>query len=189
MKTVIYLIRHSEGLKRKVNIVNSDNLQLTNEKTPLSVNGEKKAEILSKCLEMKNIDLIISSNYVRAISTAKYICEKNDKDLHIIETFGERRHGVSSWDELPENFELRQMQDKDFKVGDGESQLEVANRMYDSLIKVLKENLGKRIAIVSHATAITFLFMKLGQYRDNCIYFKDKVIMDENFKWNAPGSV
>jgi len=186
MKTVIYLVRHSEGLKRKVNIINSDSLQITNEKNPLSVNGEKKAEELSKIAEMKYIDLVISSNYVRTISTAKYICDVNDKDLHIIETFGERKHGVSSWDELPENFELKQMQDKDYKIENGESQVEVATRMYDSLVKVLKENLGKRIVIVSHATAITFLFMKLGKYKDNCVYFKDSIVIDKDFKWNAP---
>ena len=33
---------------------------------------------------MQNIDLVIASNYVRAISTAKYLAEKNNKDLYLI---------------------------------------------------------------------------------------------------------
>lgn len=36
------------------------------------------------------------------------------------------------------------------------------------------------------ATAITFLFMKLGLYKDNCIYYNNKKLIDSNFKWNAP---
>lgn len=186
MKTIIYLIRHSEPMKKPINVVNSDSLQITNEKNPLSVNGEKKAELLSNIDELSNIDVVISSHYVRAISTAKYIADKNNIDLNIIETFGERRFGINNWDDKPQDFEYKQMTDPNFKVGNGESQNEVAERMYNSLMKVLIENKGKRIAIVSHVTAITFLFMKFGSYSDNKLYFDGKILMDENFKYNAP---
>lgn len=187
MNTTIYLIRHSEGINPKPNyVINSDILQVQNEKWPLSVKGEKKAEKLSLIQEMKNIDVVISSNYVRAMSTAKYIAEQNNKELNIIEPFGERKFGITSWDQLPTGFEKRQIEEPTFKMENGESQKEVAERMYKALTKVLTKNKGKRIAIVSHATAITFLFMKLGQYKDNCIYFKDNVIIDKNFRWNAP---
>jgi len=51
--TTIYLIRHSEPMKRKpIQFNNSDSLQIWNEKAPLSVNGEKRAELLSKSEEM-----------------------------------------------------------------------------------------------------------------------------------------
>ena len=105
MKKIVYLIRHSELMKNKINLINNDCLQLTNEKNPLSIVGEKKAEELSNKEELKNIDLIISSNYVRAISTAKYIADKNNKDIYIDEMFGERKHGINSWNELPQDFE------------------------------------------------------------------------------------
>lgn len=187
MKTTIYLIRHSEPMKRKpIQFNNNDSLQIWNEKAPLSVNGEKKAEHLSKSDEMKNIDLVIASNYVRAISTAKYIAEENNLDLYIDESFSERKHGVNSWDELPEGFEIRQMTDSKFKMPNGENQIEVANRMYNALLDVLRKNEGKRIAIVSHATAIAFLFIKLGKFTEEGIYINDKVIIAKDFKWNAP---
>ena len=32
----------------------------------------------------------------------------------------------------------------------------------------------------------TFLFIKLGAYKNNSVYFKDKVVIPENFVWNAP---
>jgi len=186
MKTVIYLIRHSEPMKKKIDLINNDSLQITNEKNPLSIIGEQKALALSKIDELKDIDLVISSNYVRAMSTAKYIAENNNKDLYLNENFGERKFGVSDWSQKPQGFEKRQLVDLDYKIGDGESHNEVAERMYDSLMKTVNENIGKRIVIVSHATAILFLLMKFGTYSDNKLYFNGKVLIDENFKWNAP---
>lgn len=186
MKTIVYLIRHSEPMKKKINLINNDNLQVTNEKNPLSITGEKRAEELSNKEEMQNIDLVIASNYVRAISTAKYIVEKNNKDLYINEMFGERKHGINSWDELPQGFESKQMADPNFKVGNGESQNDVANRMYNTLMQIIEENQGKRIAVVTHATAIMFLFMKFGSYQDSKLYFNNQILIDENFEWNAP---
>ena len=83
----------------------------------------------------KNFDIVISSNYVRAISTAKYFTK--DK-LFIDDNFGERKFGVNSWDELPSGFELRQNDDENYKIGDGESQKEVRERVYKALMKVIK---------------------------------------------------
>ena len=69
MNTTVYLMRHSEPTNIAKNILTKDSLQVQNEKTILSSNGEKKAEILSKDQEMQNIDVVIASNYIRAIST------------------------------------------------------------------------------------------------------------------------
>jgi len=187
MQTTVYLIRHSKPMKEEViNLINSDNLPTYGIKNALSVEGEKRAEDLSKWKELQKIDLVISSNYVRAMSTAKYIAYENDKPIYINENFGERKHGILEWSELPEGFEQRQKDEPEYKIGNGESQIEVANRMYDALTSTLKENKGKRIAIVSHGTAITFLFMKLGEYKNDTVYFKDKVVIPEKFNWQAP---
>ena len=183
---VIYLIRHSEGLKNKNDILNTDSLQIMNEKNPLSVNGEERAEKMANMKELENIDVVISSNYVRAIATAKYIASRNNLSLNIIESFGERKFGINSWDELPENFEKRQIDEIDLKTTNGESRREVAERMNYSLNKVLDEYYQDRIAIVSHATAITFLLMKLGEYKEERLYFKNNLVISKDFSWSAP---
>lgn len=187
-RTVIYLIRHSEPLNDKKYISSSDSLQIENEKNPLSVEGEEKAKKLCLIGEMQNIDLVISSNYVRAISTAKYLAHQNKIDINIIEDFGERKFGINSWDEKPKNFTQRQLEDENYKMPNGESRKETADRMYNALFKVLNEYSGKRIAIVSHGTAITYLFMKMFNYKKGTmnIQFNGKSIIDENFIWNAP---
>lgn len=186
MITTIYLMRHSEPLKGTNYIINNDSLQVRNEKNPLSVTGEKKAEVLSKQKEFQNIDSVFSSNYVRAVSTAKYFSNVNNISLNIDENFGERKFGIDSWEELPQGFEKNQITDPNFKMPKGECQTEVANRMYESLLDVLNTNKGKRVIIVSHATAITFLFIKLGLYKNDCISFNNKILIDKDFVWNAP---
>ena len=54
--TTVYLIRHSTKFNVKENIESyntTDNKQLRTEKSMLTIEGEKRAEILSKQLEMQ----------------------------------------------------------------------------------------------------------------------------------------
>jgi len=82
-KTIIYLIRHSEQSREKLSVDPGLSDQEKNEKIPLSPNGEILADRLSEITELKGIDTIYSSNYVRTISTAKYIALKNGLELNI----------------------------------------------------------------------------------------------------------
>lgn len=158
MKTTIYLIRHSEPFKVHRGITNvNESIFIENQKSPLSINGEKIAEQWANNDEFKNLDVVYSSNYVRAMSTAKYFAHNNNLKVNIDERFNERIHGVDSWEELPSNFEANQFEDEDYKVGYGESQKNVQVRMYSALVSVMDKYKGKRIAIVSHSTAIAFL--------------------------------
>ena len=157
--TTIYLIRHSKTLKVN-NAFNSDNLQIQNEKYSLSIEGEQIAREKLSNEEFENIDNIYSSNYVRAIQTAKYLADKNNLEINIDSDLGERKFGINSWNELPDDFERKQFLDENYKLGNGESQKEVRDRMYNSIVKILTDNNDKRIAIISHGTAITFLLKK-----------------------------
>lgn len=185
MKTTIYISRHSQPMKLNFD-KSSDCLQLQNEKQILSIEGERRAKILSELDELKNVDVVISSNYVRAIETAKYISEKNNKCLYVIDDFGERRFGINSWDELPKDFGDKQMRDENYKMLNGESRKEVTERMLNALDKVLEDYNGKKIVIISHATAMNYLFMKLGlikmtEDRIPKFYFKNKEFFNGNY--------
>ena len=155
MKT-IYVMRHSEPLK-PISINNKDSLQIQNEKWGLTINGEKLAEKKSQLNELANFDMVISSNYVRAISTAKYFTK--DK-LFIDDNFGERKFGINSWDELPKDFGKKQFDDFNYKLPNGESINEVIEREYNSLINILNNYHDKKILIVGHSTALASLFSK-----------------------------
>lgn len=186
MKTTIYLIRHSKTLKVN-NTFNNDSLQIQNEKLSLSIEGEQIAQEKLNKKEFDNLDVLFSSNYVRTIQTAKYLSAKNKLEINIISDLGERKFGINSWDELPENFERKQFLNEDYKIGNGESQKDVSNRMYSTIIKILNENKNKRIAIVSHATAISYLLKKwcdIQIVEDRLKYtFNNNVILDGYFDY------
>lgn len=163
-KTIVYLIRHSEQLK--INGIKNieETEQINNEKIILSVEGEKKARELSEREELNNIDVIWSSNYVRAISTAKYIAYRNNLEINVDSNFNERKLGdLETLRKLGKNkkysFVEEQLLDENFKNIDGENRKEVNKRMTTSLNKILEENEGKNIVIVSHGAAIKFLLM------------------------------
>jgi len=113
--TEVYLIRHSKPLKVE-NIKTKDSLQLQNEKQILSIEGEKIAKEKFNNNEFNNIDVLFSSNYIRAISTAKYLADKNNIEINIDDDFGERKFGINDWDEKPKDFELKQFYDENYKM-------------------------------------------------------------------------
>ena len=116
------------------------------------------------------------------MQTAKYLAEKNNLEIKVISDLGERKFGIDSWEQLPNNFERQQFFDENYKIGNGESQKEVRERMYSIIMKILETNKDKRIAIVSHSTALAFLLSKWCKvnYADN-YKFKGNVFF--NGKW------
>lgn len=179
MSTFIYLIRHSKA--NEIKLKRNQYLLEANKKVKLSHEGKKIISEVCKNKEFQHFDVVISSDYRRAYETAFYLIE-NKQDVIINEKFGERIHGVDDFSELPFHFEYKQFEDDDFKIGYGESQKDVRRRMNQGLSEVLETYKNKKIAIVSHATAITFLLKKWceinyqGEYK-----YKNKIIFDGNF--------
>ena len=87
----LFIIRHAEQLKLKEKKLANEDSQISNEKITLTVEGEKQAEKVSELPELNNIEILWSSNYVRAIATAKYIAEKNNIPIYIDERLNERK--------------------------------------------------------------------------------------------------
>ncbi len=189
--TEIYLIRHS------VRFMNADiesyltaqsNL-IKNEKVILSVEGEKRAEILSREEELQNIDKVYASNLVRTQQTAKYLCYNQNLKINIDDRLDERRVGIPNDNEVTDWF-TRQYLDENYKTVGGESQVEVRNRMYDAICDILKSNKAKRVAVFTHGYAITFLLLKwcklinITSLGHLTLSYEDKIIFDK--KINAP---
>lgn len=187
--TTIYLIRHSTKFNVKEDIESyntTDNKQLKTEKNMLTIEGEKRAEILSKQEEMQNLDKVYCSNYTRAMQTAKYLIYENNLKLNIDERFNERRIGYPDMKKYPNFFSLQYL-DKKFRNPEGENQIEVNKRMTEAFWEVVNNNRGKRVAIVAHGTSISFLLMnwcKLVDVQQNllrCFEFKGKQIINRRY--------
>ena len=153
-------MRHSRGNLERNYINTNESFQIENEKYILSVEGERKAKKYSKLEELKDINMVVSSNYVRAMSTAKYIAHINNIPLYIDDNFNERKFGVDNIKKIPNNYFKRQMDDEEYKLENGESRQEVHKRMLKGLAHVLKNNINKKAVIVSHASSIAFLLTK-----------------------------
>ena len=193
MNTTIYLIRHSIRFSNDLieTYNTSQNKTIKNEKIVLSIEGEKRAEILSNEKELQNINKVYASNCVRTLQTAKYIIEKQNLKVNIDERFDERRVGVPN-DKTVKDWFVIQYLDENYKTEGGESQKEVRERFTEAIKEILndKSNKGKRIAIFSHGYAITFFIMTWCKFeymneKDNMKFtFKGKEIF--NKKINAP---
>ena len=141
--TTLYLIRHS------IRFSNSDILEfkttqpplIQSEKSVLSVEGEKRAEVLASIEELQNIDVVYASNCVRTLQTAKYLLKAQNLPVTLDERLDERRFGEPNSDIYPDWFE-RQYLDDNFKTVGGESQKDVRERMNQAIGEILKENAG-----------------------------------------------
>lgn len=190
METVVYLIRHSEITSKSniKNISNSDSMQLKNEKVFLSISGEKKAAEMSKCEELKDINAVYSSSYVRALETAKYIAFENNTIINVDERLNERKIGNIN-DMESKEFHRLQIKDFDYKLEDGESLNQTKKRMVDAMKNILMFETGNKVAIISHSTALTCLlsaWCEIGHnYDDEIILsYGDETIVDGH--WTAP---
>lgn len=158
--TTLYLIRHSIKEKNYGVFDSLDSKQIKDEKRVLSCEGEKQALLLSQNIELQNLDEVWTSNYVRAIQTAKYICENNNLEINISSSFDERHYGTFEEDSNKEEFWIEQFKDNKLKNIDGESGIEVRNRMNDKINDIITKNKGKRIAIVCHNACILFYLLQ-----------------------------
>ena len=185
--TTVYLIRHS--IKEKnYNIVNSDDSEQTiDEKEILSIEGEERAKLLATNLELQNIDEVWSSNYVRTIQTAKYLL-KNKMIVNISSSFDERHYGTfdeSIDKEKFEEFWIGQFKDLNLKNNDGESGLEVCNRIDKKINEIISNSKDKKIAIVGHNASIIFYLLKYCKLvnaepiKKLTVSFKDNILIKD----------
>lgn len=182
--TTVYLVRHSIPFKFHRGIEEVDeSLLFSNIKNPLSVGGEELAKKVSFNHEFSNIDEVWSSDYVRAMSTAKYFAYNNNLKVNVSNKLGERKHGINFWDELPSNFEIKQFEDENYKVGNVESRKEVSDRIVKKLYEIIDNNKNKRILIVGHSTAFAYLLSNWCDIKyDGPYIFKGKEFFDG--KWD-----
>jgi 2,3-bisphosphoglycerate-dependent phosphoglycerate mutase len=156
--TTIYFVRHAEP-----DFNNHDDLT-----RPLTEKGKRDVELVNQFLEDKQIDIIISSPFIRAIDTVKVFSDKMNKEVQIVDEFRERKID-SCWIENFNEFSMRQWDDFDYKLKDGECLREVQNRNIASLKKVLIEYQNKNVVIGSHGTALSTII----NYYDNTYGYID----------------
>lgn len=181
MNTIVYLIRHADTIDEKGIRKTKETSQMINEKEILSIKGEEDSKRLSKNEELKNIDTIWCSSYVRAKQTAKYIAVENNLQINLDDRLNERKLGnleeiaIFMKDKKTRDPSQEQLLYPKFKTSDGESAEDTNKRMTEFLKECLNENKDKKIAIVSHGGSIKFLLLNWCKVNENMkLEYKDK---------------
>ena len=142
--TTIYFVRHAEP-----NYNNHDDMS-----RDLTDKGTADSKLVTRFLADKNVDIVFSSPYKRAIDTVRDFSEINGLEIHVENDFRERKID-SCWIDDFTAFCKAQWKDFDYKLSDGETLREVQTRNILALNRVLQEYKNKTIVIGTHGTALS----------------------------------
>lgn len=156
--TTIYFVRHAEP-----NYKNHDDMS-----RELSDKGLKDRKLVTDFLMDKEIDIVLSSPYKRAMDTVGEFAEVKGIDVTVIDEFKERRVD-SGWIEDFNSFCKKQWEDFSYKLSDGECLEEVQRRNILALNRVLTMHNGKNIVVGSHGTALSTII----NYYDKTFGYSD----------------
>ena len=141
--TQIYFVRHAQPLYR-----NHDDAS-----RELSAKGLEDRELVTAFLMDKDINVVLSSPYRRALDTVRHFADTIRTPIIHVSDFREREV-AGEWIEDFDTFCRRQWADFDYHLPGGECLREVQERNVAALQRVLKEFAGQHIAIGGHGTAI-----------------------------------
>ena len=142
--THIYFVRHAEP-----NYNNYDDL--TRE---LSQKGMTDRKLVTEFLADKQVDIVLSSPYKRAVDTVAHFASLRDLPITTINDFRERKVD-SVWVDDFDAFTRNQWADFNYKLPDGEALAEVQKRNISALQEVIENHNGKTVVIGSHGTALS----------------------------------
>ena len=151
--TKIIMVRHAQG---DGNLKGEFHGQYPSDLTEL---GIKQAECTAMFLKDYPIDIAFASDIPRAYSTARIIAEKHG--LTVIKEVGLREINGGVWErmkfddimvEYPEEYAVWKHDMGNCTCPGGESVRHLAQRVIQTVERLVKENAGKNILIGSHAT-------------------------------------
>ncbi|MCX8130658.1 MAG: histidine phosphatase family protein [Clostridia bacterium] len=155
MKTRLIFVRHAEA---EGNVIRRFHGWTD---SPITEKGHIQAQKVAERLKDIPIDIIYSSSLKRTLQTCEYIAKA--KNLPIIRTDQMKEINGGDWegrrwDELPglwpEEYDTWENKPHAHKMPNGENMEEFQRRLLNEVKRIIKENKGKNICIVTHGTAI-----------------------------------
>lgn len=143
--TNIYFVRHAHSVYTPEELTR-----------PLSEVGRKDSQRITKILEGKNIDYILSSPYKRAIQTVEGLAEVLNKEITLVEDFKERKLAGKP----VEDFQMaisKVWEDYSFSHEGGESNIVAQKRGITALKQVLNVYEDKNIVIATHGNIMSLM--------------------------------
>jgi probable phosphoglycerate mutase len=160
--THLYLVRHGQSAGNAEGRFGGHGV------TPLSELGRRQAELTAKALARERIQVIYSSDLLRAVESAEPLAKLLKLDVHSSSDFRERHVGVLeglTFDESkrrhPSDYYALVNRAVDHVISGGESYRHLLRRITLKLHNILREHQGQRIAIYTHTGAICFMTLHL----------------------------
>lgn len=153
--TTLYITRHGETLW------NTEHRMQGWHDSPLTEKGIKQATLLGERLKDTNIDVIYCSDLGRTFKTAELV--RGGRNIDIIPDKNLREINIGNWEGYNQE-EIKKINESElfnfwkkphlFKPDGGENFKEVRDRVWKEVNKIVKENEGKTILIVTHTIAL-----------------------------------
>lgn len=160
--TEIYVVRHCEAAGNHERIFQgSTDCDITNI-------GKMQLELLKKRFEKISLDKIYTSPLVRARKTAEAL--KGNRDIQIVqlpeltEIHGgiiEGKPFMESFKKMPALAEVWDNHPQDFAPEGGEPMRNAYERILNAVLRIVRENAGKTVAIATHGGVIRCLNCRL----------------------------
>jgi broad specificity phosphatase PhoE len=156
METRIILVRHGQSLG------NAMNIYLGHTDLNLSEEGMEQARKTAEHLKQEKIDVVYSSDLIRAHNTA--LPHAQMRGLSVIDSEELRELYIGKWEGKKvsdlikneyEDFVIKwQGEFGTFTPPGGESVFDASKRVYNKIISIARENPGKNVLIAMHAAVI-----------------------------------
>ena len=145
----LLLIRHALPIRREVTEGAAD--------PPLSVDGERQAQLLAEYLGSEQIDAVYASPLRRAVQTAEPLCRQIGLEM-VLDA------GIAEFDQHSSEYipveELKASGDPrltEFLLGEGDEfddREEFRERVFASITRIVSQHGGERVAVVCHGGVI-----------------------------------
>jgi broad specificity phosphatase PhoE len=167
-----FFVRHGESLKNTKNIASC---WPEKKRFPLTRKGRKQIKGLAVKLKNKKIDLIFTSDLLRAKQTAEIVGKKLGLEPKLDKRLREINVGILNGRSLKEIGEVWNQDkklsplkhySKRFKIAPpgGETYKDAEKRMFSFLKELNQKHKDKNILIISHARSITLLEKTIYNY-------------------------
>ena len=163
MKTKIFIVRQTETVGNiEKRLTGRQDYEITDR-------GNQLIQQLTN--ELKNIkfDKIYASTSERAVKTIEPLAKINKLDVEQVEDLCEMYFGIYDgwkWEEVNKiQPEIKQNKDRINEISgipEQETTEEVAERMYNCILQLVRQNIGKKIIISSHGVAIEAFLRKIA---------------------------
>lgn len=162
MKTIIYLVRHTQTIGNiEKRLTGRADYELTEE-------GKIFVHKLTERLKEVRFEGAYSSASNRTLKTILPLAQLNNLDVIRYEELDEMYFGIYdgwTWEEVnkvnPKIDKLHNEKNEIMEIPEQETSKEVAERMYKIIEDIAEENLGRTILICSHGVAIEAFIRKV----------------------------